>query len=66
MEGGSPDAIIRERHLMPSVVADSIKEEFFGDFGDSVVSSDGGSISLVDDYKEELAEMLGIHLLGRE
>ena len=66
LEGGSPDAIIRERHLMPSVVADSINEEFFGDFGDSVVSSDGGSISLVDDYKEELAEMLGIHLLGRE
>ncbi|MBQ3894665.1 MAG: hypothetical protein II739_05010 [Clostridia bacterium] len=52
--------------IIPSIVADSINEEFFSEFGDSVVSSDGSSISLVDDYKEELAEMLGIHLLGRE
>jgi hypothetical protein len=60
LEGGRPDEIIRTRHLMPSVVADSINEAFFGEFGDSVVSSDGSAISIVEDYRDELAEMLGI------
>lgn len=50
--------LISEHHLMPTIVADSINEEFIDDIGDNVVEYDGQTLSLVDDYKEELAQMI--------
>ena len=51
--------IIREHHLMPSVVTDTINEALFDAIGDSVLEYDGVNITVVEDYREELAEILG-------
>ena len=46
-------------HLMASVAADAINEALFDEIGDNVLESDGSGITLVEDYREELLQMLG-------
>ena len=53
------DAYLRENYLMPSVVADSINEAFFDEIGDNVLECDGDTIAIVEDYREEILQMLG-------
>lgn len=50
---------IRENHLIPSVVVDTINEALFDALGDSALSFDGTQIRIVEDYREELKQMLG-------
>ena len=58
LDGSSPADIIREHHLMPSLIADAINEAMYDEFGDTVISCDDDALSLVDDYREDLAQML--------
>ena len=50
--------LIRQNHLIPSVVADAINEAFYDEIGDSVLECDGSTITLVEDYREDVAGML--------
>ena len=50
---------IQKKHLMPSVVVDTINEALFDQLGDSALTCDGSEIRIVEEYREELAEMLG-------
>lgn len=59
LHGKSVDAYLRENYLMPSVVADSINEAFFDEIGDNVLECDGDTIAIVEDYREEILQMLG-------
>ncbi|MBR0398913.1 MAG: TerB N-terminal domain-containing protein [Eubacterium sp.] len=59
LQNGSPDAFIRELHLMPSLVADAVNEALFDEIGDSVLVCDEDQLSLVEDYIEEIEELLG-------
>ena len=59
LHGNSVDAYLRENYLMPSVVADSINEAFFDEIGDNVLECDGDTIAIVEDYREEILQMLG-------
>ena len=58
LRGSSPADIIREHHLMPSLIADAVNEAMYDEFGDTVISCDDDELSLVDDYREDLAQML--------
>ena len=58
LRGNSPADIIREHHLMPSLVADAVNEAMYDEFGDTVISCDDDELSLVEDYREDLAQML--------
>jgi len=60
LRGQAPERLLRERHLMPSVVADSLNEAFFDEIGDNVVECDGGTLSLVEDYREDIKQLLEI------
>lgn len=51
--------LIKENHLMPSLAADTINEAMFDDIGDNIVLSDDDSLSLVEDYREDIEFMLG-------
>ena len=56
---GEPVAdLIRSGHLMPSVVADTINEAVFDEIGDNVLMCDGEEITLVEDYREELEQII--------
>lgn len=59
LRGESPTEQIRSRRLMPAIVADTINEAFLDEIGDSVVACDGGELSLVEDYREDLERILG-------
>ena len=56
--GGSAKELIRERRLIPSVVTDALNEAFYDEIGDSILDCDGDSICLVEDYVEEVRNML--------
>ena len=56
--GEDPSALLREYHLMPSIAADSINEMLFDEIGDNVVSCEDDVLTLVEDYREDLEELL--------
>lgn len=51
--------ILKERRLMPTIVADEINEALFDEIGDTVLECDGDSLILIEDYIDELKELLG-------
>lgn len=51
-------AMLKAGHLMPSVVADSINEALFDAVGDNVLECDGDTITLVEDYREEILQCM--------
>ena len=58
MRGEPAAELIRENHLMPSVVTDAINEALFDEIGDNVLECEGDEITLVDDYREDLERLL--------
>jgi hypothetical protein len=57
---GEPVApLIRENRLMPSILADTINEALFDEIGDTVLLCENDELSLVEDYREELTQLLG-------
>lgn len=59
LRGDSVEATLKAGHLMPSVVADSINEALFDEIGDNVLECDGNTITLVEDYRDDLLQLLG-------
>ncbi|MBE5040167.1 TerB N-terminal domain-containing protein [Ructibacterium gallinarum] len=50
---------MRDNHLMPSVVADTINAALFDEIGDNVLACDGNAITIVEDYREDILQILG-------
>ena len=59
MRGDTIAELIKEHHLMPSVVADAINEALFDEIGDNVLTCDGSGIELIEDYRMDLEDLLG-------
>lgn len=59
LQGESAEERIKAEHLLPSVVADAINEALFGAIGDNILECDGERISVVEEYKEDVIEVLG-------
>ena len=55
----NPESILKENRIMASIAADTINEAFYDEIGDSVVESDGDVLVLVDDYRDETAQLIG-------
>lgn len=51
---------LRQRHLLLSVVVDQINEKIFDEIGDAVIDCDGQKAKIVEDYRSDLADLLGI------
>ena len=57
---GEPvQALIAAQHGLPHVIADSINEALFDYIGDNAVDCDGDTLTLVEDYREEIAKIVG-------
>lgn len=50
---------IKKHHLMASVVSDTINEALFDEIGDTILECDGETITLIDDYQEDVLTLLG-------
>lgn len=59
LDGGSIREDLSRLHLMPSVFADTLNDMFFDEIGDNVVECDGSTVSLIEDYREDLSRILG-------
>lgn len=57
---GSAGEWARQRHLFPSVLADSINEKIFDLLGDTALVDDGSGIAPLEDYLDDLKDLLGI------
>ncbi|MCI5723952.1 MAG: TerB N-terminal domain-containing protein [Erysipelotrichaceae bacterium] len=51
--------LLRDHHLMASIVMDTINEALFDTIGDNVLEMDDDQLRLVEDYREEVLEELG-------
>jgi hypothetical protein len=58
LKNGSADEYIKAAHLMPSVVADTINAALFDEIGDNILECDGKTLKIVEDYVEEVINML--------
>ena len=58
LAGENPASYIRAHHLYPAVVADSINEKLFEEIGDSAVMEEDGTLSLIEDYLDDLRFLL--------
>lgn len=59
LRGESVETYMKVNHLMPSVAADTINEALFDEIGDNVLECDGNTITLVEDYREDILQMVG-------
>ena len=59
LEGRDTAEIMKTEHLMPSITADAINEALFDEIGDTVLLCEDDRLLLVDDYIEELKQILG-------
>ena len=49
--------MLREKHVMASVAADSINEKLYEHFADTIIDSGEGGPCLIEDYIDELREL---------
>lgn len=59
LRGEPVQELITAQHGMPSVIADAINEALFDFIGDTAVECDGKTITLVEDYRDDLIGILG-------
>ena len=59
LEGKPVEAELKENHLMPSIVADTINGALFDEIGDNVLEEDGDTLAVVEDYREEILQLFG-------
>ena len=59
IRGEPVQELIAAQHGMPSVIADAINEALFDLIGDTVVECDGETITLVEDYRDDIIGILG-------
>ena len=58
LAGASAEELLREKHLTASLVADAINEALLDEIGDIVLETDGDTLTLIEDYREDLVSLL--------
>lgn len=59
LKGESVQGLIRENHLLPAIIADTVNEVFYDEIGDTVLLCENDSLYLVDDYREDVEQLIG-------
>jgi hypothetical protein len=52
-------SLIKSNNLFTSIIADNINETFFEDIGDNILECEGDEIYLVEDYREDIMDIIG-------
>ena len=58
LDGEDYKHYIKENNLFASIVTDTINERFFDDIGDNILECDGEDIYLIEDYKEDVLDIM--------
>lgn len=59
LRGEDVTGILGANHRMPSMTADAINEALFDEIGDTVVVCEDDQLALIEDYMEDLSQLLG-------
>ena len=59
LEGRSIVPYLRENHLMASIAADAINEALYDEIGDTALECDGDTITIVEEYRDEVLQLIG-------
>lgn len=59
LSGESVQELLKGAHAMPEVVADALNEALYDEIGDTAVECSDGTILLIEDYRAEIAEIMG-------
>lgn len=59
LAGRPPDDILMEHGLMPSIAADAINDALYDEIGDVVLLCEDDELSLVEDYLDDISQILG-------
>lgn len=59
LRGEETTGLLRAQHLTPSMAADLINEALFDEIGDTVVACEEDRLTLIEDYLEDLTQLLG-------
>ncbi|MBQ4178076.1 MAG: hypothetical protein II640_11500, partial [Lachnospiraceae bacterium] len=59
LEGADWRSYLSERHIVTSVFIDAINDKIYDVLGDSVIELEGKNAVLIEDYREDLLELLG-------
>lgn len=51
--------LIKSNNLFTSIITDSINDAFFEDIGDNILECEGDEIYLVEDYREDVLNIIG-------
>ena len=57
---------LRENHIMASIAADAINEALYDEIGDTALECDGDTITIVEDYRDEVLQLIGGKHHGEE
>ncbi|MGI6108172.1 MAG: TerB N-terminal domain-containing protein [Lachnospiraceae bacterium] len=60
LRGADAVGFAKERHIMLSALVDSINEAFYDEIGDSVLEISGDTPQLIEDYRNDVEDLLGI------
>ncbi|WP_279199373.1 TerB N-terminal domain-containing protein [Lactobacillus equicursoris] len=60
VKGEDYQTLLKQNHLFLSVLVDGINDKLFDEIGDTVIDSDGDSAEIIEDYRPDLLEILGI------
>ena len=52
-------SLIKSNNLFTSIITDNINETFFEDIGDNILECEGDEIYLVEDYREDILNIIG-------
>ncbi|MBP3873188.1 MAG: hypothetical protein J6E32_05660, partial [Lachnospiraceae bacterium] len=61
LDGGNGADFFRDHSVMPSVFVDRINDKAYDEIGDSIVEETGSGWSLVEDYTEDVMNLLDNH-----
>lgn len=59
LQGKDVCDMLKNHHLLPSLVADSINEALFDEIGDTVLLCQDDQLSIVEDYAQDIRSLLG-------
>ncbi len=44
---------------MPALIADTVNEQFYEEIGDTILLCEDDRLAVVDDYREEIEQLIG-------
>ena len=59
LRGEDVRSLLKTSRVMPSLIADTVNEAMYDEIGDTVLSCEDDELSIIEDYREDIARIIG-------